>query len=193
MAQRGDLEGPARRLTAVRASELGGARAIGSGARPLASAFVRTEPLEIDGIAGPLVLTINTFTGKHSMTAGQQELVSRQGWYTIPTVDGGVVEGRLRSSLFETYPMLEIEGVRHRTGPVVPLVLKILMLLPVVLLYSGCPGGLMAGIAITTNMAITRTRLHTAIRAAMMVGVLIVAFLFLVTLVVFLQQQAPAT
>lgn len=154
---------------------------------------MQTEPLEIDGIAGPIVVKINTFTGKHSIVAGREELVNKRGWYVLPRTDGSVVEARLRSSFLDTYPTLEIEGVKYRTGPAVPLGLKMVALLPILLLSAGCLGGLLAGIAITANLAITRGQLHTAVKAVMMVGVLLVAYVLLVIIAAAVQQNLPPT
>ena len=70
---------------------------------------MQTEPLMIDGVAGPVVLTVNAFTGKHSVTVGGYPASgTRRGIYTLPTADGRTVAARLRSSLLDPHPSLEI-------------------------------------------------------------------------------------
>jgi hypothetical protein len=140
---------------------------------------VRTEPLEITGLAGPVVVTMNSFTGKHMVTVGSHQAVgTRRGHYTFPTVDGRTVAARLRSSLLDPYPTIEISGVKHRTGPSFPVVLRMLALVPLaVLIYAGgLIGGAIGGGAIGVNLAIGRTKRSTAAKAMLMIGVLVAAF-----------------
>ena len=135
-----------------------------------------TEPLHIPGLAGPVVATMNSFTGKHSITVGGRPASgTRRGMYTLPTADGRMVEARLRGSLLDPYPSIEIAGVKHRTGPVVPLALRVVGLLPAVLLVGGLIGGLIGGGGIVVNLAILRSSLHGAVKAVLMLGVLVVA------------------
>jgi hypothetical protein len=136
---------------------------------------VRTEPITIGGLAGPVVVDVNTFTGKHSVTVGGRPAEGgRRGEYQLPAAGGGAVPARLKASFLEPYPTIEIEGVKHRTGPQLPMVLRLLSLVPVGLVAFGLVGGLCAGLGIVSNLAIARTKLPTAVRAAAMLSVFIV-------------------
>src|SRR4051794_36151972 len=56
------------------------------------SPLMRTEPMVVEGLAGPVVLDVNAFTGKHSVTVGVQQVRgTRRGNYTLPTLDGRTV------------------------------------------------------------------------------------------------------
>jgi len=137
---------------------------------------MRTEPMMIDGLAGPVVISVNAFTGKHSVTVGGQPASgTRRGSYTLPTSDGRTVPAKLRSSLIEPHPILEIGGVRHRSGPALPLVLRVLALLPAVLVIGGVIGGIIGALGIGVNLAVARGRQSTVVRSLLMIGILAVA------------------
>ena len=75
---------------------------------------------------------MSSLTGKHSMTGGGQPAAgNRRGHYNLPTDDGRTVGARLRVSLLDPYPTIEIAGVKHRTGPGLPVALRILGAAPV--------------------------------------------------------------
>jgi hypothetical protein len=138
--------------------------------------LMRTEPMTIDGLAGPVVITVNSFTGKHSVTVGGHPASgTRRGIYTLPTVDGRTATAKLRSSLLEPHPSLEIAGVRHRSGPALPLALRVLALLPAVLVIGGVIGGLIGALGILGNLAIARGQQSTVVKALLMIGILVVA------------------
>jgi hypothetical protein len=129
---------------------------------------MQTEPLVIPGLAGPAVVTVNQFTGKHSITVGGQPTTgTRRGQYTLPGVDGAPVPARLRSSMLDPFPSIVIAGVKHRSGPAIPLALRILALCPAILVLGGLVGGLLGGAAILANLSLLRTSLPTAAKAAL--------------------------
>lgn len=135
---------------------------------------MRTEPVTIDGLAGPVVVTMNTFTGRSSLTVGGVPANgTRRGNYTLPTANGGTVAARVRANLLDPYPTIEIAGVKHRTGPAVPVLLRVLSLLPLVLVVGGAIGGAMGGLGAVGNLALARGSQSTAVKAAMMIMVLV--------------------
>ncbi|WP_326557684.1 hypothetical protein [Micromonospora sp. NBC_01796] len=140
---------------------------------------MRTAPVIIEGLAGPVEVTTNLLTGKHSMTVGGQPTVgTRRGHYTLPTADGQTVAARLRASLLDPYPTIEIAGVRYRTGPGIPLALRILALLPFVLVIAGgLLGGVIAAAGLVANFGIARGSQSTAVKAIFMLLVLAGTFL----------------
>jgi len=76
----------------------------------------------------------------------------------------------------DAYPTLEINGVKHRTGPAVPVLLRILALVPIFLIgVGGALGGVIGAVGVALNMAIARLVLPSAVKALLMAGVLIVA------------------
>jgi hypothetical protein len=137
---------------------------------------MRTEPMMIDGLAGPVVISVNAFTGKHSVTVGGQPASgTRRGSYTLPTVDGRAVPAKLRSNLLEPHPTLEIAGVTHRSGPALPLALRVLVLLPAVLVIGGLIGGVIGALGIGINLGIARGRQSTVVKSLLMIGILVLA------------------
>jgi hypothetical protein len=128
----------------------------------------------VEGLAGPVVIDVNAFTGKHSVTVGVDQVRgSRRGKYTLPTLDGRMVDAKLHSSLLDPHPSLEIAGVRYRTGPALPLALRVLVVLPLVLLIGGLIGGLIGALGVFANLGIVRGQQSTAVKSLLMVGVLI--------------------
>jgi hypothetical protein len=137
---------------------------------------MRTEPMMIDRVAGPVVITVNAFTGKHSVTVGGQPASgTRRGAYTLPTTDGQTVAAKLRSSLIEPHPSLEIAGVTHRSGPSLPIALRVLVVIPLVLLLGGLIGGVIGALGVGVNLGIARGRQSTAIKSLLMIMILVLA------------------
>jgi hypothetical protein len=137
---------------------------------------MRTEPMMIDGLAGPVVISVNAFTGKHGVTVGGQPASgTRRGSYTLPTIDGRTVAAKLRSNLLEPHPTLEIAGVTHRSGPALPLALRVLVLLPAVLVIGGLIGGVIGALGIGGNLAIARGRQSIVVKSLLMIGILVLA------------------
>jgi hypothetical protein len=139
---------------------------------------VKNGPITIDGVAGPVVVTTPTLWGKPSLTVGGQPAArvgSRQ--YLLPATAGGTVDAALRTGFADPYPSVEINGVRHRTGPKVPVVLRVLALLPILLVAGGALGGLIGALGVVANLAVARTRIPSVAKAPIMIGVGAVAFL----------------
>jgi hypothetical protein len=138
---------------------------------------VRTEPVDIEGLAGPVVVTVNRLTGKPSITVGGHPATRiRRATYTLPTADGGTVAARLRTSLADPYPIIEIAGVKHRTGPSVPLALRVLALLPIALVaVGGAIGGAIGVVGVIGNLAILRGARSAAVNAVLLIVVLVAA------------------
>jgi hypothetical protein len=136
---------------------------------------MQTEPMMIDGVAGPVVLTVNAFTGKHSVTVGGYPASgTRRGIYTLPTADGRTVAAKLRSNLLDPHPTLEIAGVKHRSAPSLPIALRVLVVLPLALLLGGLIGGAIGGLGVGINLGIARGQLSTAVKSLLMILVLLV-------------------
>jgi hypothetical protein len=136
--------------------------------------IVNTQPLGIDGVVGPVVVTTNSFWGHPTVTVGgqpTQRIGKRQ--YTLPAVGGGAVEATVRTAFADPYPTLEINGVRHRTGPKVSRGLQALAMLPLIALAAvgGLLGGLLGGLGMVVNLAVIRTRLPGVAKAFVMLGV----------------------
>lgn len=135
---------------------------------------MRTEPTTIQGLAGPVVVDMNTLTGKSTLTVGGVPAQGRRrGHYLLPTADGGTVEARVRATLLDPYPILHIDGAKHRTGPASPLVLRVLGLLPLLLLaVGGAVGGALGALGVIANLAVQRSSQSTAVKAMVMLAVL---------------------
>lgn len=135
-----------------------------------------TEPVTIEGVAGPVVVNSNAMTGKNTLTVGGAPVPGgRRGRFELPAVGGGTVPAKVRTNLMDPYPTIEVAGVKHRTGPASPLVLKILGLLPFGLIAGGLVGALLGFAAVTTNLAVTRTDQPTVVKAVLMIVVLMAA------------------
>ena len=140
---------------------------------------MQTEPITIDGVAGPVVVATNALWGRPVVTVfGQAAPRVNRREYALPAVGGGAVHATLRSRLADPYPTVEVNGIRHRTGPKVPAVLQVLALLPIVLVsIGGAIGGLIGAMGVLANLAIARTRIPSAGKALIMIGVGVIAAL----------------
>jgi hypothetical protein len=156
---------------------------------------MRTKPLIIDGLAGPLVITRNELTGKYSITVGGQQVPGTgQREYNLPTTDGHTVAATVaRPKLFDPYPTIEIAGVAHRTGPRIPTILAVLALVPLALVgLGGLIGGLIGGLGAVVNLRIARGGQSTAVKAILMVMVLVVATLTWISVATAAQAMTAA-
>jgi hypothetical protein len=135
---------------------------------------MRTQPTTIDGLAGPVVVDLNALTGKSTLTVGGVPAEGRRrGQYLLPTADGGTVEARVRTTLLDPYPVLHINGAKHRTGPATPMALRLLGLLPLLLVtVGGALGGGLGALGAIVNLAVQRSSQSTAVKAVIMVAVL---------------------
>jgi len=137
---------------------------------------VRIQPVTIDGIAGPVAMDVNWFTGGHSMTVGgQPALKSGRRRYQLPTTDGHMVEAKVRSTFFDVYPTVELAGITYRLGPATPVALRVVMLLPLVLLAGGAIGAFIGVVAIIINATILRGSVSSLVKIVLMIAVLGVA------------------
>ncbi len=138
---------------------------------------MRTEPLTIWGLAGPVMLESGFLASRVNITVGGHPATRvRRNTYALPAVNGGMVEARVSGGFLDAYPTLEINGVKHRTGPAVPVLLRILALVPIFLIgVGGALGGVIGAVGVALNMAIARLVLPSAVKALLMAGVLIVA------------------
>jgi len=137
--------------------------------------IVQTEPLTVAGLAGPVVVTTNSFTGRNTVTVGGQPaaLIARRR-YALPAANGRTVEGTVSARFFDPYPTLELNGVRHRTGPEVPVALRILALVPIALAgLGGLVGGLIGALGMIVNVVVLRRQLPGYAKALLMVAVLV--------------------
>lgn len=152
-----------------------------------------TQPVAIPGLAGPVVVNMNSFTGKHAVTVGGHSVTSTgRRTYALPAADGRTVEGKVHSSFLDPYPSIEIGGVRHRTGPAVPVGLRVLALLPIVLLIGGLLGGLIGAVAIVSNLAILRTAQSTVVKVVLLAGVFVAAAIVWLVIAAAIQSAAGA-
>jgi hypothetical protein len=138
---------------------------------------VRTKPLEIQGLAGPVILESGFFANKYAVTVGGRPATrTGRGRYALPAAGGGAVEATVRGGFLDAYPTLEINGVKHRTGPPVPMTLRVLAWVPIVLVgFGGLLGGLIGALGVMVNMAIARVPISAVLKALLMLGVLVVA------------------
>jgi hypothetical protein len=146
-------------------------------ARPsaLRCRLVRTETV-IEGLAGPLVIARNEFTGRYSVSVGGQAVAGgRNREYQLPTRDGGTVAARIhRPKLLDPFPTFEVAGVPYRTGPRVPAGLMVLALAPLVLVgFGGLLGGLVAALGIVANLRVARGAQPAAVKVGVMAAVLV--------------------
>jgi hypothetical protein len=139
---------------------------------------VNTEPISINGVAGPVVVTTNAFWGRPVVTVGGVPAPRTGGRrYALPATAGGAIEATVRSTVADPYPTVEVNGVPHRTGPSVPLALRALALLPILLVaVGGALGGLVGALGFVANSAVARTRIPSLAKALIMVGVSVIAY-----------------
>ena len=129
------------------------------------------QPITVPGIVSPVSVIWNVWTGKQTVKVGDQLAASTgKRTYALPTVGGGTVEGKVsRSTLFSPFPTLEVAGVKHSTGPEVPVALRVLMVAPILLLViGGLVGAVVAAGAIVVNFTIARSTGPMAIKALLM-------------------------
>jgi len=68
----------------------------------------------------------------------------------------------VRGGFLDAFPTLEINGVKHRTGPPTPLALRILAVVPIALVAVGGPFGALIGVVgVAVNMAVARQNSST--------------------------------
>jgi hypothetical protein len=132
---------------------------------------MNNPPIHIPGVGSPVSVNWNVWTGKQRvMVGGRPATTTGRRTYALPTVDGGTVEGKVsRSTLISPFPTVEVAGVKHATGPDVPVALRVLMAAPTLLVaLGGLVGALVAVGALLTNLKIVRGTRTTATKALLM-------------------------
>ncbi|WP_089005325.1 hypothetical protein [Micromonospora viridifaciens] len=119
----------------------------------------------------------------------------RRNTFELPAVGGGTVRAKLKTNIVDPYPVIEIDGVKHRTGPNTPVVLRVLMLLPFLLvLKGGLIGGLFGGVGFAVNHSIALSDRSTGAKAALMIlaalGVCLVYLVLAGIVLTAVEQQA---
>ncbi|MFG1867106.1 hypothetical protein [Micromonospora arborensis] len=133
---------------------------------------MNTEPLSVAGVAGPIVVTTKALFGHPGVTVGGVPAPRTGIHYALPTVDGGVVQATVRVAFADPHPTVEVNGVRHRTGPSLPIFLRILVVLPILLFtVGGILGALVGALGVAANLTVARTRMAPAVKALVMLGV----------------------
>ncbi|MCL2586230.1 MAG: hypothetical protein FWE35_27675 [Streptosporangiales bacterium] len=136
---------------------------------------MQTEPIAIDGVAGPVVVT-PSFWGRPSITVWGQPVPRTGRQYALPAADGGTVEATVRGGFADAYPTVEVNGVPYRTGPKPPVALQILTMVPILLIaIGGAIGGVIGVLGVAANLSVARTRMSVAGKTFAMIGVIVVA------------------
>jgi hypothetical protein len=150
--------------------------------------------MAIDGIAGPIAMHVNGFTGGHNLTVGGQP-VAKTGrrTYQLPTANGGTTEATVRLTFFDVYPSLNVAGITHRLGPPTPLALRVLMFLPVIFIAGGLVGGLVGALAILVNGIVLRAPMSTVFKVVSMLVVFLVGAVVLIAVATALQAATGST
>lgn len=79
---------------------------------------------------------------------------------------------RVDPRLWHPYPILRVNGVNYRTGPVAPRSQMLLALVPVLAIFSAAPPTLLIMVIGTAlNMAVVRSGAPTPIKVALMAAV----------------------
>jgi hypothetical protein len=139
---------------------------------------MKTDPIAINGVAGAVVVTTPVFFGHPTLTVeGQPAPRIRRRQYQLPATYGGTIDATVRTAFTDPYPSVVVNGVQHRTGPKVPVILRVLALLPFVLIVGGVIGGLFGALGFITNLAVARTQLPSVAKAPLMIGTAVAAFL----------------
>jgi hypothetical protein len=148
----------------------------------------------IPGLAGPVVVASSFWSNRFTITAGGTpvERVGRKR-YALPTTGSGTVDATVSGGFLDAYPTLTINGVKHRTGPPVPIVLRAVAVFPFALVFlGGLLGGLFGAIGWWANMAILRLGLPSAVKALLMLVVLVATFVTWSVVVAVIYQSVPA-
>jgi hypothetical protein len=130
---------------------------------------MQTEPIVIDRVNGPVAVEVKALGSPRVLVGGIAE-TGRRNVFELPAVGGGTVRAKVKSNLLDPYPVIEIDGVKHRTGPETPAVLRILIFLPFLLvLAGGLIGGLFGGVGFAINHSIARSDRSAGAKATLMI------------------------
>ena len=135
---------------------------------------MRSGPVPIPNVAGLVMVDSNFWSGKQVVTVDGVPMPSGgRKRFTLPAADGSTVEARVSSSLVNPFPKVEIAGVKHPTGPELPAVLKVMIVLPLMLIVGGLVGGLIGAMGMLANARIAVWDKGAPVKAFAMVGVLL--------------------
>ncbi|GAB1823732.1 hypothetical protein [Herbidospora sp. RD11066] len=142
-----------------------------------------SDPIAIEGVSGPVVVTSGAWSRPVVTVGGVVAPRTGGRLYALPTVTGEPVQALVRSGFGYPFPTVEVNGVQHRTGPKIPIVLQAISLLPIVLLaIGGLLGGLVGGTAVLINQSVLRRPMSSVAKAAVMIGIGVLAYFVLITL-----------
>lgn len=137
---------------------------------------MRSGPVTIPDVAGQVMVDSSFWTGKQVVTVDGVPMPSGgRKRFTLPTADGSTVEARVSGSVVNPFPTVEIAGVKHPTGPALPVLLKVLIVLPLVLVIGGLLGGLIGALGMLANSRIAVWNNSAPVKAFAMIGVLLAA------------------
>ena len=145
---------------------------------------MRSGPITIPGVVGSVTVDSSFWSGRQSVFVGDQPAASTgKRRFALPTADGGTAEGSVtRSSLVNPFPTVQVGGVKHPTGPEVPVALRILLVVPILLVaFGGLVGAVLAVASIALNYTLVRSTRPTATKAMLMTLVVGVAFAVWIT------------
>lgn len=135
---------------------------------------MRTEPLTVDGLAGPVVVDVNLLTGRRTLSVEGVPIEGRRGRYELATATGESVPARLRTKFLDLYPTLEVNGQSYRTGPQAPVIVNVLRLLPLLLVvFGGLLGAVFAVVGLVANHSLARAEMSNSAKVALMGGVVV--------------------
>lgn len=137
---------------------------------------MQPQALSIPGIAGPVIVKTNWFTGRNTVTVGGRDIpTSGRGRFALPTTSGQSAEARVRAQMLDPYATVEVGGQKYRTGPAVPVGVRILGLLPLLIVFwGGLIGALFGVLGMVANFWIIREVRSTALKVLALFAVLVV-------------------
>ena len=101
------------------------------------------DPVVIEGVSRPVTVSTNTFGGDVRLFVDGRPAPQTGPFaseYRLPASNGGTVLAKVRRRIADPYPIIEVAGKRHRTGPRPSLALRVLALAPLVICLSGLFG-----------------------------------------------------
>ena len=136
---------------------------------------MRTEPLIIPELGYPIQVETNVWTGRRRLFAGDTEVPTDFGRFTLADARGQSVSGQiLRLRIWHTNPRVKVGDTIYRTGPEAPLALKVLAYLPVLLVFiGGLPGASLGVAGALVNLLVMRYTTSTKVIVATCIGTLL--------------------
>ena len=140
---------------------------------------VALHDVTIPGVSGALSTDYSFWSGFRFFVGGKR--IKPRGFprnrLTLPG-EAGPVEGRVKLGL-TAHPTIVVAGKEYRTGPPTPTGLQVLALLPLaaLILVQGAVGALVAFGGVATNLGIIRAERPRPATIALMLAVVVGAFL----------------